>query len=114
MPLAHSQVVCTQWLAPFSSTPSAKLAVLTLPSRVQADVDVGPVNAAGLRGTLAARDFAPGDTVIAVPFNLTVAIGEHNALASVRALADVPVFPSLAFPCPVASVSLCLLPKHPN
>lgn len=49
-------------------------------------MDVGAVSAAGLRGTLAARDFAPGDTVIAVPFNLTVAIGGHNALASVRGL----------------------------
>ena len=47
-------------------------------------MDVGPVNAAGLRGTLAARDFAPGDTIIAVPFNLTVAVGGHNTLASAR------------------------------
>lgn len=59
-------------------------AVLTAHSCAQAEVDVGPVNAAGLRGTLAARDFAPGDTIIAVPFNLTVAVGGHNTVASVR------------------------------
>ena len=39
----------------------------------------------GLRGTLAARDFAPGDVIVAVPYNLTVAVGGHAALASVRA-----------------------------
>ena len=43
------------------------------------------MDATGLRGTLAARDFAPGDVVAAVPFNLTVAVGGHAALASVRA-----------------------------
>ncbi|KAK9845959.1 hypothetical protein WJX81_006882 [Elliptochloris bilobata] len=48
----------------------------------QAHVEIGPVNAAGLRGTLAARDFVPGDVIISVPFNLTVAIGGHSSLAS--------------------------------
>lgn len=42
------------------------------------------MDATGLRGTLAARDFVPGDVVVAVPFNLTVAVGGHAALASVR------------------------------
>ena len=90
-------------------------------------MDVGAVSAAGLRGTLAARDFAPGDTIIAVPFSLTVAIGGHNALASVRGLPAKakgcvvfrqrggrrgqtgPVVTSLLWPAPVSWVACELL-----
>jgi len=78
-----SSPLCMLLVGPLLYTHSCT-AVLTAHSCAQAEVDVGPVNAAGLRGTLAARDFAPGDTIIAVPFNLTVAVGGHNTVASVR------------------------------
>lgn len=78
-------------------------AVLTAHSCAQAEVDVGPVNAAGLRGTLAARDFAPGDTIIAVPFNLTVAVGGHNTVASVR---TPPLVPGTAAVALVSSLAV--------
>ncbi len=46
---------------------------------MQLGVESGAVNADGLRGALAARDFEEGDIVAAVPYNCTVNLGSRDA-----------------------------------
>lgn len=44
-------------------------------SHLQAHLSVGPVNEAGLRGTLATRDIAEGETLAYIPRELIVKFG---------------------------------------
>lgn len=51
---------------------------------MQADVIIRPVDATGLRGLVAARDFQTGDTVISLPFSLALNLGPASWSAAVR------------------------------
>ena len=46
---------------------------------MQVGLDIGAVNAKGLRGALAARDFDEGQIVAAVPYNCTIDLASQTA-----------------------------------